>query len=246
MSDEMKQTLILEIALPDYYAEDYRLDRDEAMAEALRLWFDVEDGADLTPEQLGAACLEDSGETSGGFVRLSLLTGSEGGNELQRVDGFIVGARVVPRTADHERERDERLIEHEEDWVRDEARRLDDDRGELDGVALIAAERRRQIDEEGWTPDHDDTHANGELALAGACYAIPAGHDTAEAIEFRTRSLLDGSDLPALWPWQHSWYKRGDRKRELAKAGALIAAELDRILREGSSPDSTNEGGTTT
>jgi len=42
-------------------------------------------------------------------------------------------------------------------------------RGDLDGVALIAAERRRQIEAEGWTPEHDDEHTRGQIALAAAC-----------------------------------------------------------------------------
>jgi hypothetical protein len=117
-----ERTLILEIALPDYYAEDYRLDRDETMAEVLREFCDSEHP---TPEQLGEVCMEDSGETAGGFVRLSILTGSKDGNELQRVDGFIVSAKIVLREPDHDRERDERLIEYEEDWIRAEAERLD-------------------------------------------------------------------------------------------------------------------------
>ena len=36
----------------------------------------------------------------------------------------------------------------------------------MNGVELIAAERTRQIDVEGWMPDHDDQHSQGELARA--------------------------------------------------------------------------------
>lgn len=42
------------------------------------------------------------------------------------------------------------------------------------GVDLIAAERKRQIEKEGWTLQHDrDEHTGGELALAACCYAAP-------------------------------------------------------------------------
>jgi hypothetical protein len=34
------------------------------------------------------------------------------------------------------------------------------------GLSLIAAERQRQIEAEGWTSEHDDEHVNGEIALA--------------------------------------------------------------------------------
>ena len=39
----------------------------------------------------------------------------------------------------------------------------------------IAAERERQISAEGWTPEHDDEHGNGELAMAASAYAFIAG-----------------------------------------------------------------------
>ena len=44
-----------------------------------------------------------------------------------------------------------------------------------DGAALIAAERQRQIDAEGWTPEHDAEHGDDALACAAAVYALPAG-----------------------------------------------------------------------
>lgn len=85
------------------------------------------------------------------------------------------------------------------------------------GVELISEERRRQVDQEGWTAAHDDTHAKGELARAAAMYATPS----------RRRDFK-------LWPWSLSWWKPtpDNRVRELAKAGALIAAEIDRLLRK--------------
>ncbi len=83
-----------------------------------------------------------------------------------------------------------------------------------DGIALIATERSRQLMQEGWTIEHDDEHAGGELALAAASYA-------------------SGEKLPS-WPWGDNWWKpsRANRIRELQKAGALIAAEIDRLLRK--------------
>ncbi|MGV7154880.1 hypothetical protein ACWA33_18595, partial [Pseudomonas aeruginosa] len=36
----------------------------------------------------------------------------------------------------------------------------------------VQAERRRQIEGEGWTPEHDDEHDNGEMARTAACYAL--------------------------------------------------------------------------
>ncbi|HWK65355.1 MAG TPA: hypothetical protein VNS34_10465 [Rhizobiaceae bacterium] len=91
------------------------------------------------------------------------------------------------------------------------------------GVAAIAAERQRQIDDEGLTPEHDDEHSDGELADAAGCYAHHAGLDDA------SRSRADGP--PVLWPWADEWWKPTTRRRDLIKAGALIAAEIDRLVR---------------
>jgi hypothetical protein len=99
-----------------------------------------------------------------------------------------------------------------------------------DGVALIAAERERQVSEEGWTAEHDDQHPRGELATAAAFYALD--RHVAVMTEQRTPftfPMLLGS---LQWPFQQeSWKPSGGRIRCLIKAGALIAAEIDRLLR---------------
>ena len=41
----------------------------------------------------------------------------------------------------------------------------------------VLAERARQIAAEGWTPEHDDEHDGGELARAGAAYALMADRE---------------------------------------------------------------------
>jgi hypothetical protein len=90
-----------------------------------------------------------------------------------------------------------------------------------DGAEQIVTERIRQRCTEGWTPEHDDEHVEGELARAAACYAKPA-----EA-RWPTRGV------PVSWPWSPGDWKPDpdDRIRELVKAGALIAAEIDRLAR---------------
>lgn len=88
---------------------------------------------------------------------------------------------------------------------------------------LIAAERQRQIEREGWTPDHDDAeHQTGELVHAAICYAYHPFSNERQAIT-----------PPWRWPWEpESWKPTPeDRIRELTKAAALIAAEIDRLLR---------------
>lgn len=96
---------------------------------------------------------------------------------------------------------------------------------DTDGVALIAAERRRQIEAEGWTPEHDDEHANGEMLHAAMAY------------QMQTDAVTKGVKLPEcfrpkFWPWGIDWWKPStDPVRNLTKAGALIAAEIDRLQR---------------
>lgn len=109
------------------------------------------------------------------------------------------------------------------------------------GAKLIAEERRRQIEEMGWTPSHDDGHDAHELAWAAACYAAPAPIYAVR--EYGLRPDVEFFDPWPDWdpkfdkrrPYQHH---RGQdlpcyelRIRDLAKAGALIAAEIDRLQR---------------
>ena len=85
-------------------------------------------------------------------------------------------------------------------------------------VLDVAAERRRQIEAEGWTPEHDDEHSVGELAKAAACYVlVSAGFNPDATI--------------TVWPWHRLWWKPSEKRRNLVKAGALIGAVIDRILR---------------
>ena len=96
-----------------------------------------------------------------------------------------------------------------------------------DGVGLIAAERKRQVEAEGWTPEHDDDHSDGSLAVAAACYATQANQGLYE------NGMKARDAMLTYWPWDWGWWKPtpDNRIRELVKAGALIAAEIDRLQR---------------
>lgn len=93
----------------------------------------------------------------------------------------------------------------------------------MNGAELIAAERRRQIDAEGWTPEHDADHTEGELYRAAMAYL--------KVVHYPTR--YDRGQLPPEnWPWADEYWKPStDPIRNLVKAGALIAAEIDRLQR---------------
>lgn len=83
-------------------------------------------------------------------------------------------------------------------------------------------ERRRQVEAEGWTPEHDDRHGDGEIALAAAAYAYGSQYP-ADLHRLNAR--------PNWWPWDAKWWKLTDRRRDLVKAGALIIAEIERLDR---------------
>jgi hypothetical protein len=95
----------------------------------------------------------------------------------------------------------------------------------------IAAERKRQIEVEGWTPAHDDTHSHGEMAAAAGCYAIVAGFPDMNRALWTGRNR-DGEQRPwPNWPWSPSWWKPKDRRSDLIRAAALIVAEIERLDR---------------
>lgn len=86
------------------------------------------------------------------------------------------------------------------------------------GVAMIRAERLRQVAVEGY----DAEQADGDLIRAAVAYAKAAVGATEE-------------HTTAWWPWAVADFKPGPKPLDsLVKAGALIAAEIDRIVAEGS------------
>lgn len=109
----------------------------------------------------------------------------------------------------------------------------------MTGIDLIAAERRRQVVEEGWTAEHDEQHEKGELAAVAALYAIEAAGILGEQAASAVYDWL----YPLEWA-EHWWRPRKlacevpdaesiedyNAMRCLEKAGALIAAEIDRRL----------------
>jgi hypothetical protein len=101
------------------------------------------------------------------------------------------------------------------------------------GAIRILNERQRQMEKEGWTAEHDDEHTNSELAYAAVAYAAPH-------IVYAKREYGNETRFVDVWPedWDNDWDKRPRGKytnkkriRALEKAGALIAAEIDRLLR---------------
>lgn len=87
--------------------------------------------------------------------------------------------------------------------------------GRSSGVVLIMSERARQMEEEGYDHAHDDSHSDGRLADVAGLVA---------------QGKTD--------PWLITRMHADDRVRQLVISGALIAAEIDRLLRlEAASPE---------
>ncbi|KWE77245.1 hypothetical protein WL78_00340 [Burkholderia ubonensis] len=84
----------------------------------------------------------------------------------------------------------------------------------------VLAERRRHVEQEGWTPEHDDQHTDGAMARAAACYAYP---ELTAIAGLRT------------WPWDTTWWMPSAPRRNLVKAVALGIAEIERLDRASAS-----------
>jgi len=97
----------------------------------------------------------------------------------------------------------------------------------------VLAERRRQVEAEGWTPEHDEENSGGEMAKAAAVYALCSaepGPSRAVMDEFKAYNSVPFK-IRNRWPWSEDWLKPTSRRRDLVKAGALILAEIERLDR---------------
>lgn len=99
-------------------------------------------------------------------------------------------------------------------------------RAEMTPIQKIHAERKRQIDVEGWTPEHDDTHTDGAMLRAAVLYYSQAklGPDDPPL-------TLRDDGAPLGWPWEAPSWKPKDRVSNLVRAGALCLAERERLRR---------------
>lgn len=86
-------------------------------------------------------------------------------------------------------------------------------------IFAIAEERARQVFGEDFDYKHDDSYVNGELVQAAIAYAQHAHNPKASVA------------VPYAWPWLPKWFKPTNPRRDLVKAGALIAAEIERLDR---------------
>lgn len=85
-------------------------------------------------------------------------------------------------------------------------------------IEEIAAERQRQITEEGNTREHDDLHDKGQIAAAAATYVLYS-------------YMGKGLCVAGYWPWEREAWKPKNSDRDLIRAAALIVAEIERRRR---------------
>jgi hypothetical protein len=119
----------------------------------------------------------------------------------------------------------------------------------MNAITLIGTERDRQLQDLGYTYEHDDDHIDGQIALAAACYAAGSSGTGIFVVKANRPHSIEIEDA---WPWAMEDDKRtrdldGEvtepgyardpksklekRIRMLVKAGALICAEIDRLER---------------
>lgn len=114
----------------------------------------------------------------------------------------------------------------------------------IKSIELIQKERIRQIQEEGFSLEQDDQLGYGELALAGVSYAMPVR--LYQKVEFPTSiQFIDPypwsggiGDKRKDYAWEpfteipeHKHLEPNQQLDLLVKGAALIAAEIDKLLR---------------
>lgn len=89
------------------------------------------------------------------------------------------------------------------------------------GIELIG-EQMTELDDAGLTTEQQDLATAGQLAGAGACYALTVAYYFGNG-----RQIVAG-----IWPLREELFEReADDLVKLARAGALMALEIQRIQR---------------
>ena len=86
----------------------------------------------------------------------------------------------------------------------------------ITGAELISNERNRQIEIEGYSQEHDNEHNYKEFISA--------------AISYLMANMIEGYEgySKIWWPWDKDAYKPKGVIEDLTRAGALLAAAIDR------------------
>jgi len=98
------------------------------------------------------------------------------------------------------------------------------------GIELIAEERQRQIDVEGYSAQHDSQHKASEFAYAIIAYAESAKEGiNCRELGVTNETLIDmyKKAVGKIFPWRD--FKPTTDIRDLVKVGALAAALIDKL-----------------
>jgi hypothetical protein len=107
-----------------------------------------------------------------------------------------------------------------EKWEREKPHDPGEGKGVIrTGIERIAAERKRQIEEEGFTAEYEDQWQMGELIKSAVWHLYPG----------EKKNKLE--QICRHWAAKGLESSPDNRIREMEKAGARIAAEIDRLLR---------------
>lgn len=108
------------------------------------------------------------------------------------------------------------------------------------GIAMIEDERTRQQAVEGYDDVHDDGHTHGEFVAAASAYLMYCAEmptdipDLPEEMKPMLELMKGAAPMAAqmAWPFEKESFKPSDDiLRNLVRAGAFIAAEIDRRVR---------------
>lgn len=99
------------------------------------------------------------------------------------------------------------------------------------GIELISDERARQVNQEGHNASGDALYVRRQLVKAAIAYLFFESGDA----DMQTYAH-------DTWPWGNDSFKPDDGSiRNLSKAGALIAAEIDRMNRRAAGIEARGE-----
>ena len=103
--------------------------------------------------------------------------------------------------------------------------------GKIPGLELIREMRQEQIEKHGFNSEHDDQWKHAELVMAAIYYAMP---DEVDVSGDRYTVTLEPVSFFVKTGWNWELFENRHAKSTiecLAIAGALIAAEIDRLQR---------------
>lgn len=96
----------------------------------------------------------------------------------------------------------------------------------------VLNERKRQIEQKQYSPEHDDKYDQNELIRAASSYLnhVVGRHWVCESKSFGV-NVYQSEEAPDLWPWDSDFWKPKNPRRDLVRAAALIIAEIEKIDR---------------